>query len=267
MGTKAVWRSGGLAVGMVLGAMAGLAVSFLSARPPDRPTADVHAEYIKYASGSDSISAYIAYPERADAAPAVLVIHEIFGMSDFVRDATQRLAQRGFVALAPDLLSRRGGTPVSPDDARKLVASLNPDTITQDLDAAATYLQGLKAVNGAKIGVIGFCWGGGESLRYAAHNQSLSAFVMCYGPVPKTYLDFARIKATGFGVYADRDGRVTQGVYNLVRDLHKADVDYRFRVYENTAHGFLRTREPPAAAQEAWENIISFLHTWLKNPE
>jgi carboxymethylenebutenolidase len=243
------------------------AASLLTAGSPHRPTADIHAEYIKYASGSDSISAYIAYPERAEAAPAVLVIHEIFGMSDFVRDATQRLAQRGFVALAPDLLSRRGGTPASPDEARKLVASLHPDTITQDLDGAATYLQGLKAVNGARIGVIGFCWGGGESLRYAAHNQSLSAFVMCYGPVPKTYFDFARIKAKGFGVYADRDARVTQGVYNLVRDLHKVDVDYRFKVYSNTAHGFLRTREPPAAAREAWEDIISFLHTWLENSE
>jgi carboxymethylenebutenolidase len=245
--------------GLVLGAMAAVAVSFLSARP----AADVHAEYVKFASGSDSISAYIAYPERPDPAPAVLVIHEVFGMSDFVRDATQRLAERGFVALAPDLMSHRGGTPASPDDARKLVATLNADTITQDLDAAAAYLRGLKAVDSAKIGVIGFCWGGGESLRYAAHNQSLRAFVVCYGPVPKTYFDFSRIKATGFGVYADRDGRVTQGVYNLVRDLQKVDVHYRFKIYPNTGHGFLRTREPPAVAQEAWEDIISFLNVRL----
>jgi carboxymethylenebutenolidase len=166
--------------------------------------------------------------------------------------------------LAPDLLSRRGGTPASPDDARKLVASLMPDTITQDLDAAAKYLQALQAVDSARIGVIGFCWGGGESLRYAAHNQSLRAFVVCYGPVPKTFFDHTRIKATGFGVYADRDGRVTQGIYNLVRDLHKVGVDYRFRIYPNTGHGFLRTQQPPEAAQEAWGDVISFLHTWLE---
>jgi carboxymethylenebutenolidase len=238
--------------------MAGMA-AFLSAAP----AADVHAEYVKFVSGSDSISAYIAYPERADPAPAVLVIHEVFGMSDFVRDATQRLAQRGFVALAPDLMSHRGGTPASPDDARKMVATLNPDTIAQDLDAATAYLRGLKAVDSVKIGVIGFCWGGGESLRYAAHNQSLRAFVVCYGPVPKTNFDFSRIKATGFGVYADGDARVTQGVSNLVRDLKKVAVDYRFTVYPNTGHGFLRTQEPPATAQKAWEDIIAFLNARL----
>jgi carboxymethylenebutenolidase len=259
LGPNTIWRIGGLAVAVALGATAALEVSLLSARP-----LDVHAEYIKYASGSDSSTAYVAYPERADPAPAVLVIHEVFGMSDFVRDAAQRLAQKGFVALAPDLLSRRGGTPASPDDARKLVASLTSDTITQDLDAAANYLQGLQAVDSVRIGVIGFCWGGGESLRYAAHNQSLRAFVVCYGPVPKTSFDLTRIKATGFGVYADRDGRVTQGIYNLVKDLHKVAVDYRFRIYPNTGHGFLRTQQPPEAAQEAWGDIISFLHTWLE---
>jgi carboxymethylenebutenolidase len=257
--TKEVWRSGGLALGLLFGAMMARAVSFLSARP----ATDVHAEYVKFVSGSDSISAYIAYPERPDPAPAVLVIHEVFGMSDFVRDATQRLAQRGFVALAPDLMSHRGGTPAGPDDARKMVATLNPDTITQDLDAAAAHLRGLKAVDSIKIGVIGFCWGGGESLRYATHNQSLRAFVMCYGPVPQTYLDLSHIKAIGFGVYADRDGRVTQGLYSLVRELQKIHVDYRFKVYPNTGHGFLRTREPPAAAQQAWEDIISFLNVGL----
>ena len=263
MASKAVWRSGGLAVGFVLGSMAALGVSFLSARPPDRPAADVHAEYIKYASGTDSITAYLAYRDAAAPAPAVLVIHENFGMSDFVRDAAQRLAKDGFVALAPDLLSRRGGTPARPDDARKLIASLNPDTITQDLDAAATYVRGLKVVDSSKFGVIGFGWGGGESFRYAAHNQSLGAFVVCYGSAPNVAFDFARIKARGYGVYADRDGRITQGIYNLERDLQKANVDYRFKIYPNTAHGFLRTGQPAQAVVGAWQDILSVLATWL----
>ena len=250
-------------VGLVLGAMAGFAVSFLSARSPNLQDPDIHSEYVKIASGTDSISAYISYPDRSEPVPAMIVIHEIFGMSDFVRGVTHKLALQGYVAIAPDLLSRRGGTPSSPDSARKLIASLHPDTITLDLDAAATYVKGLKAVEGAKIGVIGFCWGGGESLRYAAHNQSLKAFVMCYGPTPKTYFDYAKIRASGFGVYADRDGRVTQGVYNLIRDLHKVQVDYRFKVYENTAHGFLRTQQPPKAEAEAWTDILAFLKVAL----
>src|SRR2546428_262479 len=89
---------------------------------------DVHAEYVKYLSGKDTITGYLAYPERKDPAPGVVVIHEIFGMSDFIRQTTEQLAKDGFVALAPDLLSRRGGTPPATDDARKLLAGLNPDT-------------------------------------------------------------------------------------------------------------------------------------------
>src|SRR5690242_12737105 len=140
---------------------------------------DIHSEYVKYVSGRDTITAYLAYPERKDRAPAVIVIHEIFGMSDFVRQTTEQLARDGFVAIAPDLLSRRGGTPASPDDARKLIASLNADTLTQDLDATVAYVKQLKAVRPDRVGVIGFCWGGGQSFRYATNNPSLRAFVVC----------------------------------------------------------------------------------------
>ena len=193
----------------------------------------------------------------------MLVIDETFGMPDFVRDATTRLAQKGFVALAPDLLSRFGGTPPSADDARKALAALDPDMITRDLDAAAAYLRGLKPVDGAKLGVIGFGWGGGEGLRYAAHNPSVRVFVVCYGSPPKGFADFAPIKGIGLGVYADRDGRVNQGLYVMVRELQKADVDYRFKIYPNAAHGFLRTLQPPQAALEAWEDILKFMNVWL----
>jgi carboxymethylenebutenolidase len=246
-------------VGLVIGAMVGVAVSFLSARP----SADVHAETVKFASGTDSIAAYIAYPDRAEAAPVVLVIHEAVGMSDFMRNVATRLAKKGFVAVVPDLLSGFGGTPASPDSARKLTASLDPVVITRDLDATAAYVQGLKAADTSRVGVIGFGWGGGESLRYAAHNQSLRAFVVCYGAVPKAFFDFADIKARGFGLYADRDGRVTQGVYNLVRDLRKVHVDYSFKVYPNTNHDFLRTGQPALAEADAWEDIIGFFNQWL----
>src|SRR6266702_4471032 len=192
--------------GMGLGALLATAALYRPLPPPSasyRPYRhDIHAEYIKYPSGADSITAYLAYPERADPAPAVLVIHEIFGMSDFVRSATERLAQDGFIALAPDLLTRRGGTPASPDSARRLIASLSPDTITQDLNAGFAFLRGMKVVRADAIGVIGFCWGGGESFRYATNNPSLGAFVVCYGPAPHV-ADIARIKAPGFGAYAD----------------------------------------------------------------
>src|SRR5881396_1406423 len=158
MGNRAVEVRGGV-VGLASGL---LLVSYLHHPPPASTSLhhpDIHAEYVKYPSGRDTITAYLAYPERKDRAPAVVVIHEIFGMSDFVRSTTEQLAKDGFVALAPDLLTRRGGTPQSPDSARKLIATLNPDTITRDLDAGVAYVKTLKAARPDRVGVIGFCWG------------------------------------------------------------------------------------------------------------
>src|SRR5437870_8450339 len=133
-------RTGGRADALLAGGLvAGLAL-LVSASPPVR-LSDIHSEYVKFLSAHDTITAYLAYPERRDPAPAVIVIHEIFGMSDFVRQTTEQLAKDGFVAIAPDLLSRRGGTPASPDSARERIASLTSDTTTLDLNAAATYLK------------------------------------------------------------------------------------------------------------------------------
>src|SRR6059036_2794986 len=156
-------RYGAVGGGIVLGAV--LVAALYRPLPP--PTAgfhpDIHSEYVKYLSGKDTVTAYIAYPERPQPAPAVIVIHEIFGMSDFIRQTTEQLAKGGFVAIAPDLLSRRGGTPATPDSARKLIATLNPDTVTMDLNAAAAFLKTVRAARGDRVGVIGFCWGGGQS--------------------------------------------------------------------------------------------------------
>src|SRR5882672_6260269 len=192
MGTRPVELGGGWWRLMKVVCLVGVSSAVLATAGP--PPTDVHAEYVKFPSGRDTITAYLAYPERRDPAPAVVVIHEIFGMSDFVRQTTEQLARDGFVALAPDLLSRRGGTPPSTDDARKLIAGLNPDTLTLDLDATVAYLKTLKAVRGDRIGVIGFCWGGGQSFRYATNNPALRAYVVCYGAAP-SLADVARIRA------------------------------------------------------------------------
>jgi carboxymethylenebutenolidase len=239
------------------------AVISLAVLPSLRPSADIHTEYVKYASGRDTITAYVAYPERKEAAPAVVVIHEVFGMSDFIRQTTEQLAKDGFVAIAPDLLSRRGGTPPSPDDARKLIAGLAPDTVTQDLDATVAYVKRLKAVRADRVGVIGFCWGGGQSFRYATNNPSLRAFVVCYGPGPDA-TSIARIRARGLGVYAENDARINAGLGDVdaaVRTYHKA---YRSTVYPGVGHGFLRTREKPEVADSAWAAVVGFFRESLE---
>jgi carboxymethylenebutenolidase len=230
--------------------------------PPDR-TRDIHAEYVKIPSGRDTISAYVAYPERADRAPGVVVIHEVFGMSDFIRQTAEQLARDGFVAVAPDLLSRRGGTPPSADAARKLIAGLDADTLTADLDATLVYLKRLPAVRPERTGVIGFCWGGGQSFRYATHNPSLRAFVVCYGPGPEA-LAIARLRAKGLGVYAENDARIDAGLADLDRAVRTYHKDYRYVVYPGVGHGFLRTREQPAVADSAWRAVVRFFRDNLE---
>src|SRR5690242_7977954 len=165
-------RTGKVVAGLAAVTVALVAVAARSPSSPvlpRHPPSDIHSEYVKFLSGRDTITAYLSYPERRDPAPAVIVIHEIFGMSDFIRRTTEQLAKDGFVAIAPDLLSRRGGTPASTDSARRLIATLNPDTVTQDLDATRAYLNKLKPVRTGEIGIIGFCWGGGQSFRYATN--------------------------------------------------------------------------------------------------
>jgi carboxymethylenebutenolidase len=262
MGGKNAGRMGGWAVGLLGAALLG-AVAFLPISPSAHRPIDIHAEYVKYLSGRDTITAYIAYPERPTAAPGVIVIHEIFGVSDFVRQTTEQLAKDGFVAIAPDLLSRGGGTPAAGDSARQRIAALPPDQVTADLDATQAYLKTLKAVRGDAIGVIGFCWGGRESFRYATNNERLRAFVVCYGVSPRAE-DIARIRAKGLGVYAENDARVNASLPDAAAALKAAGKDYQYTIYPGVGHGFLRAREKPEVADSAWHTVIRFFRAQLE---
>lgn len=245
------------------GALALGVVALMAVRPSGRP-ADIHAEYVKYLSGNDTVTAYIAYPERPQPAPAVIVIHEIFGVSDFVRQTTEQLAKDGFVAIAPDLLSRRGGTPSTPDSARKLISTLQPDSVTADLDATRRYLNTLRSVRANEIGVIGFCWGGGQSFRYATNTPELKAFVVCYGPSANP-ADMAKIRAKGLGVYAENDARINAGLNDAAAAMRAAGKEYPYSIYPGVGHGFFRTREKPEVADSAWSNVIRFFRAQLKS--
>lgn len=220
-------------------------------------TPDIHSEWTKYVgAGGDTVKAYLAYPERADAAPAVIVIHEIFGMSDWIKSVTEDLAQHGYVAIAPDLLTRRGGTEKL-TDVRKAISDLPPDSITVDLNATFDYLRTLKAVRGDAIGVIGFCWGGGQSFRYATNNARLKAAVVCYGPGPDAAA-MSRISAPVFGVYGEKDARITAAVPDVEQAMKAAGKSYRYTVYPGTGHGFVRTRDVPEQADKAVGDILAF---------
>ncbi len=236
-----------------------LAVVLAAGRGP----ADIHGEWVTYAGrGGDSVTAYVAYPERPDPAPAVIVIHEIFGLSEWVRSVADSLAVAGFVAIAPDLLSRRGGTDAQAN-ARQAIGTLPPDSVTIDLDATAAYLRTLKAVRGDAIGVIGFCWGGGQSFRYATDNPDLKAAVVCYGPAPDL-ATVGRIRAPVFGVYGENDARINAGLPDTERAMQAAGKRYTKTIYPGTGHGFLRTREPADVTAGAWRDIVRFLGAELQ---
>jgi carboxymethylenebutenolidase len=206
-------------------------------------------------------------------APAVIVIHEIFGLTDWVRGVADQLAEAGYIAIAPDLLSgsgpNGGGTASlgGNDEVRKAITSLPPDQVTADLDAAAEYVKGLAACNG-KIAVGGFCWGGGQSFRYASNNKDLKAAFVFYGPPPSEEA-VAKIYCPVYGFYGGNDARITATVPNTLEQMKKAGKAYDPVTYEGAGHGFMRSGEAPdanAANQQArtqgwtrWRDLLKKL--------
>src|SRR5256886_5541619 len=157
-----------------------------------------HREWVNVKNGSRTVSAFVVYPEVKTKAAAVVVIHEIFGMTDWVQLLADEVAANGYIAIAPDLLS---GVSLPAGDANavgKAIRDLPPDQITADLNAVADYVSKLPAANG-QIAVTGYCWGGTQSFRYATNNPKLQAAFVFYGSAPESKDDLARIKAPLYG--------------------------------------------------------------------
>lgn len=252
-------------VGLSVLAVLGMATATLFAsRAPTLPP-DPHGEWVRYVNpAGDSIAAYVAFPERPDAAPAVIVIHEISGMSEFAAHVADTLAMLGFVAMAPDLLSRAGGTEALGEDARRGVSELAPMDVNHDLDGAYAYLRSLPSVRDDAIGVIGFCWGGGRSFSYAAHNPDLRAAVVCYGPAPAP--DAMRhIGAAVFGVYAENDARINAGLPDAEAAMQALGKRFTRTIYADAGHAFLRRGEPAAEVRRAWGDIVAFLRDAMEH--
>src|SRR3984957_4022395 len=169
-----------------------------------------HHEYVPLKHGDRTVQAFVVYPEVKNKAPVIVLIHEIFGLSDWAKEMADELAAQGYIVVAPDLLSgfgpNGGGTSEFPgqDAVIKAVSGLNPDGVNADLDAAADYGKHLPAGNG-KIASIGFCWGGGKSFAFAAHRKDLSIAFVFYGPGPA---DVPTITAPVYGFYARNDARI-----------------------------------------------------------
>jgi len=225
-----------------------------------------HGEWVSIKKGEESIRAYVAYPERKDKAAGVIVIHEIYGLTDWEPTVADRLAKEGFVAVVPDLLSsKHRKTPADEDEDRKLVGELEPERVTADLDATYGYINSLPAVRKGDIGTIGFCWGGGESFRYATNNPNLKASVVCYGPAPDT-ASMRRIKAPVLGIYGENDARINAALPDVNAAMQRHGKTFTQEVFPEAGHGFLKPgREGNDGPQpeRAWTRILEFYRARL----
>jgi carboxymethylenebutenolidase len=215
-----------------------------------------HGEWAEIKSGERTIKAFVVYPERKDKAPVVLVIHEIFGLTDWVRGLCDQLAENGVIAIAPDLLS--GQTFADLDGARNAISALPEPQIKADLDAASDYALKIPAGNGT-LTVCGFCWGGGWVFQYANMNPKLKAAYSFYGTAADDQAKVANIACPVYGFYAGNDERVNATIPTAQDLMKRAEKKYEPVVYGGAGHGFMREGEKPDANEgnrrardEAW---------------
>jgi carboxymethylenebutenolidase len=224
-----------------------------------------HREWVTVKHDGRSVEAYVAYPESKDKTPVIVVIHEIFGMSDWVQEVTDEFAAAGYIAIAPDLLSGtapggKGTSGFKSDEVGKAIRDLNADQITADLNAVADYALKLPAAQ-KKLFVTGFCYGGGQSFRFATNRPDLAAAFVFYGGPPEKDA-MAKIKTPVYGFYAGNDARIDATIPATVDQMKEAGKKYEPVTYEGAGHGFMRAGEAPQASEanvkardEAWARL------------
>ncbi|HEX2463581.1 MAG TPA: dienelactone hydrolase family protein [Thermoanaerobaculia bacterium] len=217
------------------------------------------------AGAKDKVRAWISYPERSTKAPVVVVIQEIFGLTDWIRAVADQLAAEGFIAIAPDLLSGHGpdggGTPADTQAAMALVRSLDEKEVMRRLSFVADYATALPAAT-KKFGSVGFCWGGRASFAFAGNDADHGGAVVYYGSSPDA-VTIEKIKAPVLGLYGGSDMRVNATIPDAEAGMQKGGKSYTKHVYDGAGHGFLRQQDGMEganlkAAQSAWQETIAF---------
>ena len=207
-----------------------------------------HHEYVDIKSGDRTIKALVVYPEAKDKTPVVLVIHEIFGLTDWVKSLCDQLAESGVIAICPDLLS--GQTYADADGAVKAISALPKEQVKADLDATSGYaLTKIAGANGT-LTVCGFCWGGGWAFSYANENSKLKAAYSFYGTAPDDESKVANIACPVYGFYAENDARVGATIPKAEELMKAAGKKYEPVIYKGAGHGFMRDGESPTGTPE-----------------
>lgn len=227
-----------------------------------------HHEWVKVKNGNREVNSFIVYPETKKKATAVVVIHEIFGMSDWVQQLTDELAEAGYIAIAPDLLSGMGPNGGGTADVAtkgsnaigQAIRDLSPDQLTADLNAVAEYVSKLPAANG-KVAVAGFCWGGSQTFRFATNRPTLKAAFVFYGSAPQSNAQgqpfaidktaLGRIAAPVYGFYGENDARINATIPATTDAMKELGKKYDPVIYTGAGHGFMRAGEPNAPPPQA----------------
>ena len=220
---------------------------------------------ITYPIEGGEMQAYMARPKGKEKLPAVIVIHEIFGLNPHIEDVARRMALEGFLAIAPDALSPLGGSPEDTQEALGKMRNLDQAATTKNFVAAVEYLRTHPQTTG-NVGCTGFCWGGAMTNQVAVHSPELKAAVPYYGSVPADE-DVPKIKASMLCHYGGEDRRINAGIPGFEAALKKAGIDYQIYVYEGAQHAFNNDTNPDRyhkeAAKLAWERTVAFFKNKL----
>ena len=236
--------------------------------PNDR---DVLTHNVSYEGKAGLVAGYLARPMRAGQYPGLIVIHENRGLDDYARDVARRFAKEGYVALAPDFLSRQGGTMKANPQGTGLpnIRELAPSQgVVEDAEAGIRYLRVLPDVRRDRMGVVGFCWGGGMAFITATQARDLKAVVVYYGPSPSP-LDLVKdIQAPVLANYGEKDPNINKGIPDTETAMKKYNKVYDYKIYPGAQHAFSNDTNPERydakAAKEAWERTMEFFKKTLK---
>lgn len=232
--------------------MALLAQDYSLKRLEDSPR---HHEWMQVKYNGRTIHNFVVYPEKSGSTQAVIVIHENRGLTDWVRSFADQLAEAGYLAIAPDLLSgfsaekSKTSDFANQDEARTALYELNPDQITADLNAVLDYIAKVPASNGV-VSVVGFCWGGSQSFRFATNSSKIKSALVFYGTAPNDEESFRRINAPVYGFYGGNDQRINATIEATASFMKAAGKAYQYEIYPGAGHAYMRQGDNPAAAKE-----------------